>query len=151
MGPKVYICMRVLLSIAKLKYVCLSISENFPGTWQCCTDQHLKWDQEQLHNLQEPVQNEKAESEVAQSCLHLCDPMDCSLSDSSVHRIFQARLLEWIAISFSRGSSWPRDRTQVFCIVGRHFYRLSHQGSQSPVKKELRTLKQRQWHIQLNV
>ena len=48
-------------------------------------------------------------SEVAQSCLTLCDPMDCSLLGFSVHGIFQARVLEWVAISFSRGSSWPRD------------------------------------------
>ena len=61
------------------------------------------------------------ESEVAQSCPTLCDPMDCSLSGSSVHGIFQARVLEWIAISFSRGSSQPRSRTQVSCIAGRHF------------------------------
>ena len=59
--------------------------------------------------------------EVAQSCLTLCDPMDCSLPGFSVHRIFQARVLEWVAISFSRGSSWPRDRTQVSCITGRRF------------------------------
>ena len=45
------------------------------------------------------------QSEVAQSCPTLCDPMDCSLSGSSVHGIFQARVREWIAISFSRGSS----------------------------------------------
>ena len=45
------------------------------------------------------------ESEVAQSCPTLCDPMDCSLPGFSVHGIFQARALEWIAISFSRGSS----------------------------------------------
>ena len=45
------------------------------------------------------------ESEVAQSCPTLCDPMDCSLPDFSVHGIFQARVLEWIAIFFSRGSS----------------------------------------------
>ena len=57
-------------------------------------------------------------SEVAQSCLTLCDPMDCSLAGSSVHGIFQARVLEWIAISFSRGSSQPRDQTQVSCIAG---------------------------------
>ena len=57
------------------------------------------------------------ERKVAQSCLTLCDPMDCSLPGSSVHGIFQARILEWIAISFSRGSSWPRDRTQVSRIV----------------------------------
>ena len=56
-----------------------------------------------------------------QSCLTLCDPMDCSLSDSSVHEIFQARILEWVAISFSRGSSQPRDQTQVSCIAGRFF------------------------------
>ena len=47
----------------------------------------------------------ESESEVIQSCLTLCNPMDCSLSGSSIHGIFQARVLEWIAISFSRGSS----------------------------------------------
>ena len=60
-------------------------------------------------------------SEVAQSCLTLCDPMDCSLPGSSVHGIFQAILLEWIAISFSRRSSQPRDQTWVSHIVDRHF------------------------------
>ena len=45
------------------------------------------------------------ESEVTQSCPLLCDPMDCSLPGSSIHGIFQARVLEWVAISFSRGSS----------------------------------------------
>ena len=60
-------------------------------------------------------------SEVAQSCPTLCDPMDCSLPGSSVHGIFQTRVLEWVAISFSRGSSQPRDRTQVSCIPGRRF------------------------------
>ena len=52
-------------------------------------------------------------SEVAQSCPTLCDPMDCSLPGSSIHGIFQARVLEWVAISFSIESSWPRDRTRV--------------------------------------
>ena len=47
----------------------------------------------------------KNESELTQSCPTLCDPMDCSLPGSSVHRILQARILEWVAISFSRGSS----------------------------------------------
>ena len=55
--------------------------------------------------------------------------MDYSLPGSSVHAILQARTLEWVAIPFSRGSSWPRDRTQVSCIAGRFFYHLSHQGS----------------------
>ena len=61
------------------------------------------------------------ESEVSQSCLTLSDPMDCSLSGFSVHRIFQARILEWVAISFSRRSSWPRDWTRVSHVVGRRF------------------------------
>ena len=51
------------------------------------------------------------ESEVTQSCLTLCDLMDCSLLGFSMHGIFQARVLEWVAISFSKGSSWPRDWT----------------------------------------
>ena len=61
-------------------------------------------------------------SEVAHSCPTLCNPMDCSLPDSSsVRGIFQARILEWIAISFSKRSSQPRDWTQVYHIVGRCF------------------------------
>ena len=50
-----------------------------------------------------------------------CDPTDCSPPGSSVHGILQARTLEWVAISFSRGSSRPRDRTQVSCIAGGFF------------------------------
>ena len=65
----------------------------------------------------------------AQSCPTLWDLIDCSLSGSSVHGIFQARILMWVAISFSSGSSQPRDRTLVSRIVGRCFYCLSHQGS----------------------
>ena len=63
----------------------------------------------------------REESEVAQSCPTLCDPMDCSLPGSSIHGIFQARILEWVAISFYRRSSRPRDWTQVSHIVGRRF------------------------------
>ena len=48
-----------------------------------------------------------------------CDPTDCSLPGSSVHGILQARILEWDTISFSRGSSWPRNPTWVSCIAGR--------------------------------
>ena len=59
--------------------------------------------------------------EVTQSCPTLCDPVDCSPPGSSVHEILQARILEWVAISFSRGSSRPRDRIQVSRIAGRHF------------------------------
>ena len=60
-------------------------------------------------------------TEVAQSCPTLCSPMDCSPPGSSVHGILPVRILEWVVISFSRGSSQPRDWTQASHIVGRHF------------------------------
>ena len=50
-----------------------------------------------------------------------CDPMDCSSPGFSVHGMFQTRRLEWVALSFSRGSSQPRDRTCVSCVAGRFF------------------------------
>ena len=56
------------------------------------------------------------EVKVAQSCLTLCDPMD-----SSVHGILEARILEWVAFPFSRGSSQPRDQTQISHTAGRFF------------------------------
>ena len=59
--------------------------------------------------------------EVAQWCPTLWDPMDCSLPGSSVHGILQARILEGVALSRSRGSSKSRDRTWVSCIAGRRF------------------------------
>ena len=58
----------------------------------------------------------KVRVEVVQSCLTLCDPMDYT-----VHGILQARILEWVAIPFSRGSSQPRDQTQVSCTAGGFF------------------------------
>ena len=57
----------------------------------------------------------------AQSCPALCDPMNCSPPGSPVHAISQARILEWVAIFFSRGSPWPRDWTHVSCIAGWYF------------------------------
>ena len=60
-------------------------------------------------------------SEVAQSCLTLCNPVDCSLPGSSIYGILWARILEWVATSFSRGSSRTRVQTRVSCIGGRHF------------------------------
>ena len=67
------------------------------------------------------AQHSVSESEVAQSCPTLFDPLDCSQPSSSIHGIFQARILEWVTISFSRGSSRPRDQTQVSLIAGRRF------------------------------
>ena len=58
---------------------------------------------------------------VALLCLALCDATDCSVPNSSVHGILQAKILEWVAIPFSRGSSWARDQKWVSCIAGRFF------------------------------
>ena len=68
---------------------------------------------------------------VAKLCMSdsLQPHMDCSLPDSSVHGISQARILEWVAISFPKGSSWPRDQTHISCIAGR-FFTLWALGSQ---------------------
>ena len=84
---------------ARQKYVSLSLSLTHTHTHTYNT---WKWKWSHL---------------VAQSCLTLCNPMDYSLPGSSVHGIFQAIVLEWIAISFSRGSSQPRDRTRASRIV----------------------------------
>ena len=68
----------------------------------------------------------ESETEVAQLCLTLCDPVDCSLPGSSDHGILQARIPRWVAISFSRGSSQPRDQTPVSHIGGRRFNLWAH-------------------------
>ena len=69
-------------------------------------------------------------SHFCESCWTLCDPMDCNLSGFSDHGIFQARILEWVAISLSRGSSQPRDWTWVSCIAGRRFTILATRETQ---------------------
>ena len=58
---------------------------------------------------------------IAQSCLPLCNPMNYSLPGSSAYGILQARILEWVTISFPRGFSQSKDQTRVSCVVGRFF------------------------------
>ena len=67
------------------------------------------------------LEKEKVKVLVTQFCPPLCDPMDYSLPGSSVHGTLQTRILEWVSIPFYRGSSWPRDWTQLSCIAGRLF------------------------------
>ena len=90
---------------------------------------------------------------VVQSCPALCDPADGSPSGSSVQGIFQARILEWVAISFSRGSSWSRDLTQVSCTAG-GLYHLRHQASHSiyhiQPSRYLEASLPRQWYKFIN-
>ena len=68
-----------------------------------------------------PVEASKTWQNGAQLCLILCSPMDCSLLGSSVHGILQARILESVAIPFSKRSFWLRNRAWVSCIAGRFF------------------------------
>ena len=66
---------------------------------------------------------------AAQSCPTLCDP-----KDYTVHGIFKARILEWVAFPFSRGFAQPRDRIQVLLLYRPIPYQLSHQGSPRPLE-----------------
>ena len=86
-----------------LSQCCHPTISSFVGPSSSCLQSFPKW------------------SEIAQSCPTLCNPMDSSPPGYSVHGIFQARILEWVAISFSRGSSQPRDQAWVSCIADRRF------------------------------
>ena len=78
-------------------------------------------------------------------CLTLCDHVGCRQPGSSVHGILQARVLEWVAISFSRGSSWPRDQAHISFIAGGFF-------TAEPLGKllHLSTLHQKPWVMGLS-
>ena len=78
---------------------------------------------------------------VAQSCPALCNPIDCSPPGSSVHRIFQSRILEWVVMASSRGSSRPRDRTHVSCISCISRWVLYHWATQEA----------QDWHVPMTV
>ena len=110
----------------------MHINNCFKCKWIKCTDQKTQtgWADENMCVYALPLTTSLCLtapspiphwSEVAQSCPTLCDPVDCNLSGSSVHGIFQAIALEWIAISFSSGFSLPKDQTQVSRIVDRRF------------------------------
>ena len=88
---------------------------SFPG-WR-------KWagDRPSLERVRIGIMMMKVKALVTQWCLTLCDPMDCSLPGFSVHGILQARILEWAAIPFSRGSSQPRVQTRISCVAGGFF------------------------------
>ena len=101
--------------------------------WKCCTQYASKFGKLSIGHRTGKCQfsfqsqrkampkNAQSESEVSQSCSTLWDPMDCSLWGFSIHGVFHTRVLEWVAISFYRGYSWLRARTQVPHIVGRRF------------------------------
>ena len=80
---------------------------------------------------------------VCSVCLTLCDPMDCSPPGSSVHGIIPARILEWFAISSSKGSSLPRNQTRIACIGRWILLPLCHLGS---LNKTIKYVKIIGWH-----
>ena len=103
---------------------------NTRAVWETCTDCHMAFYSRSMENkmwmghlVMTLVSNfyhqailQYHHRFVAKLYLTLCEPMVCSLPGSSVHGIFQARILEWVTISFSRESSWPRDWTHIFYI-----------------------------------
>ena len=115
-------CVHGILQARILEWVAFSSFRGFswPGM-EPCLSYVLHWQVGSLP-LAPPGKPYTAQSVlVAQSCPTLCDPMDCSLPASSVHVILQARIPEWVAIPFSRGSSWPRDPIWISCTAGRFF------------------------------
>ena len=96
------------------------------------------------------INSEKVKTFVSQSFPNLCDPMYCSPPGFFVHGIFQARILEWVAIPFARESSWPRDQTQVSCNAGRFFTIGATREAQSfalpSLRFKFRTFRLWDWH-----
>ena len=112
-----------------------------------------KWlSQEALQTAEKRREKRKERkiSEVIQSSLTPCNPMDCSLPGSSVHGIFQARVLEWVAISFSRGSPQRRDQTWVSRIAGRCFTIWANRETQPGKRREAKGKGEKERYIHLN-
>ena len=92
----------------------------YPEKWNCYECYEIK-DWFQKLDITQWWGERRGES-VSRSVMSiLCDPMVCSTPGSSLHGILQARIVEWVAIPFSRGSFWPRDQTWVSWIAGRFF------------------------------
>ena len=88
------------------------------GMYELKTQVHHSIPQSESEELNEMVAQvlSMLRAKSLQSCLTLWDPMDCSSPGSSVYGVLQARILEWVAISFSKGSFWPRDQIYISCI-----------------------------------
>ena len=84
------------------------------------------------------------------SCPNVCDPMDCNLPSSSVHGIFQAKKLEWVAISFSRESTQPRDQTHISCIGKWILHLLRYLGNPSVNAQHIEMLIKNSYHRDTN-
>ena len=100
----------------------------FPKALRTCWSPYTTESVEESCHKKYPV---KSEMKVAQSCPTHHNPMDCSPPGFSVHGIFQARIPEWVAFSYSRGSSWPRDYNRVSCIGGQISLTLCYLGEKA--------------------
>ena len=94
-----------------------SFSDSQLSPWSCFDASHSPY----VFSVIITTPEVKVKVLVSQWCWTLCDLMDYSLPSSSAHGILQARVLEWVTISFSRESSWPRDWTCISCLSGRFF------------------------------
>ena len=109
-----------ILQAGILKWVAITSSREFPTQkWNPHLLSPLHWKMSFLPPV--PPGKPKVKFKLLSHVGLFCDPKDCSLPDSSVHGIFQARILEWVAIPLSRGSSQPRDWTRVSCTAGGFF------------------------------
>ena len=97
--------------------MCVYEGEREKGGWIGTAD--WRFLAQEKHSARGQVESESVG--CSESCTTVCSPTDCSPVGFSVHEILQARILEWVAISYSRGSSQPKDWTQVSCIAGRFF------------------------------
>ena len=109
--------------IAKCWQICRETALLILCKWECKMAQAL-WKCLAVFNKQHVIAM-KVKVLVTQLCLPLCEPMNCSPPGSSAHGILQGRILEWVVIPSSTGSSRPRDRTWVSCIAGQILYILS--------------------------
>ena len=103
----------LLLTTSRFAHTC-HLSERHSQT-------HTSVQNSTLHSIHHILFPLKVKELVTQSCPTLCDPGNCSPPGSSVHGILQARMPEWVAMSFSKGSSQPREWTWVSCIAGTFF------------------------------
>ena len=115
------LCQCLGLSIPLCRLPPLEVPSGYRGLGQhhCLLRGGIKgWD---FYCTAFPIKTDSVLCLVAQSCLTLCDPVNCSPPGSSVHGVLQVRILEWAAMPSSRESSQPRDRTQVSCTAGEFF------------------------------